>query len=196
MRISDTETRFVSLFILLISFIGFITLGYENLTNSYNLLSILLFIGGFVTLIYDVNKISISYFPTSLRWVELETEYAISPSTKSEGYGLLRLFLKKSGYFKIILSEIIINTPDYFKMNIQVGTPTSNHKKEKSMDRLIYSIPMIKEIRRKGYLIGIDFRVKKSREDNIHNEEIDVIIKYDLNIKNYKILSCKKTISI
>lgn len=181
---------------LLVSFYGFVMLGSQNLTNPYNLLSIGFFLGGIVGLIYEANQIEISHIPIKLDWIDLGEEYTLSPSLENEENGLLRIFFKKSGFLKIVLNEIMINTPNYFKLKLKEGMATGRIQPEKVIDaRYQYHIPMKRELR-KFLLIGVDFRVKVSQGKSILNEEIDVIVKYDLKIRNIKILGCQETINI
>ena len=195
MRIPDTWVRWYSIISLLMVLIGIIiSVWLQNLTDLYNILSIIFFFGGLISLIYETNRISLSHLPTRLIWVHLENEdeYALSPSSASEEYGLLRIILEKSGFMNIFLKDIIINTPNYFKMQVKEGyyLPRNRIQKRNQSDRIIYRIPMEKEFP-KYWVVGIDFRADKDRGANIHHEEIDVtaeygwkIIKYNLNFTN------------
>lgn len=195
MIISKIGMRTFSILILLISFIGFVYQGFQNFANPYNWLPIIFFIGGMLSLIYETNQINISHIPITLKWDDSGDEYVLSPSSQSEKYGLLRIFLKKSGFFKIVLNEIVINTPDFIKIKIQIGKPTGNIRTEKDMNRIIYYIPMKMYIR-KNQVIGIDIRAEKSQAENLYFSEIDITVKYDLKFMEYKILGCENTISI
>ena len=186
MRIPDTWVRWYSIISLFMVIIGIIiSIWYQSLTNPFNILLIIFFIIGLISLTYETNRIRISHLPLKLSWVHLEEEdeYALSPLSESEDHGVLRIILERSGYINIFLREIIINSPNYFKMQVKEGynLPKNRIQKINQCDRIIYRIPMEKELR-KDWFIGIDFRADKDRGSNIYSEEIDITVNYDWKI--------------